>query len=180
MTLIAEPTNPTVITIVLRDENGVELNKEFYVPTSVWNPATGLIADLKTIRDNLVTAYAAIFDGLIYRAFISLRQIDDTATLGPANSDFTQAASVVVNLSTAGKTATIEIPAPDIGIFTGATPPNSNQIDKADTALLAFTELYSVTDGTFTISDGEQVTDTSAEQVKGGKRISKKVKLPTT
>lgn len=180
MTLAVDGTNPTVVTLVLRDANGVEVQKEFYVPTAVWDPATGLIADLKTIRDNLVTAYGAIFDGLIYRAFITLKQTDDTASVGPAGSYFTQAASVVCRLSTAGKLATIEIPAPDIGIFNGPTPPNSNQIDKADAGLLAFTEMFSLTDGVFSISDNERITDTSADQVKGGKRISKRVKQPVT
>lgn len=180
MALANDATNPTVITLVLRDEDGVELTKDFVVPAAVWSPTTGLIADLKTIRDNLVTAFATIYDGLIYRAFIRLSQTDDTSDVGPANSKHSEVASVVFRLNTAGKYATYEIPAPDIGIFSGPTVPQRNVIDTQDGGLTAFAELFSDADGVFTISDGETITDTTAEQVKGGKRLSRKLKLPTS
>lgn len=178
MTLANDANTPTRITLVLRDENRVEVKKEFLVSTSAWDPATGLVADLKTIRDGLVTAYGNVSGALIYKAFITLAQTDDTAIAGPANSRISDAASVVVNLEDAPKQATIEIPAAVIGLFTGTTGKNRNKIDNQDAALLAFTELFSTTDGSFTISDGETITDTSAEQVDSGKRIVKKVKQP--
>jgi len=175
---LAADTKPTRITLILRDENAREIAKEFPVPAAVWDPATGLIADLKTIRDNLVTAFGNNTNALIYRAFITLAQTDDTLELGAAGSNLTDTASLVLNLSTAGKQTGYLFPAPVIGMFTGATGKNRNVVDTQDATLLTFTEMLSLTDGKFTVSDGEKLTDTSAEQVASGKRISRKIKAP--
>jgi hypothetical protein len=178
MALITDPTTPTTISLVLRDENAREIVKEFQVPTAVWDVSADSIGALTTIRNTLVTALNAITNGLVYRAFITIKQVDDTLELGVAGSDLSDAASLVLNLETAGKKAGYILPAPVIGVFAGATGKNRNLVDVADGDLLTFTELFSTTDGSFTLSDGEQVTDTSAEQVASGKRISRKIKAP--
>lgn len=178
MTLAISPQNPTVITLLLRDINAREIKKEFFVPVTVWDPATDLLADLYTIRNTLVTEFAPISTALIYRTFVTLGQTDDTDTFGPAGSDLTDAASLVLNLSSAGKQASYILPSPNIGVFVGDTGKNRNIVDVADADLLAFVELMSLTDGSFVISDGESVTDTGAEQVSSGKRIARKIKAP--
>lgn len=50
--------------------------------------------------------------------------------------------------------ATQSIPAPTIGIFSGATGPNSNIIDTADAALVTWRQLFQNGNG-FYMSDGE-------------------------
>lgn len=52
--------------------------------------------------------------------------------------------------------ATQSIPAPVIGIFSGATGPNSNTVDTADTDLLTWRALFLVSNDKYYLSDGEQ------------------------
>lgn len=169
---LANDTNPTSIKLVLVDESGNSVTKTFYVPTTVWNPATDLWAALQTIRDNLVTAYNAVTDALILRAFVTVSQSDDTSILGAANSEVENIASVVANLETAPKKATLQIPAPAIGIFQGTTGSPKNIVDIADADLLALIAQYQTTGGKFVLSDGETIADTTP--LKSGKRIHRK------
>lgn len=176
MTLAASP-DPTIITLVLRDISKRESHFEFVVPTAVWDPSTGLIADLKTIRDNLVTRFGAVTNSLIYRAFITLKQTDDTDTLGPAGSNLTEGAAIVCDLATAGKLTTIVLPDPVIGIFQGSTGVSRNNVDVADSDLNLLLDKFQTTGGTFTLSDGEYLLDTANPATKG-RRTVRKVKAP--
>lgn len=158
---LASSAKPVVISLILRDLGKNQATKEFVVPTAVWDPATALWADLKTIRDNLVTAYDAITDCLIYRCIVSIRQTDDTDTFGATGSETENLASIVCNLSTAGKQTVIQIPAPNVGIMSGANGKQFNIVDIADAALITFIDEYQLTGANFTLADGEYLDDTT-------------------
>lgn len=158
---LATSAKPTVISLILRDLGQNQATKEFVVPTSVWDQATALWADLKTIRDDLVTAYDVITDCLIYRAIVSIRQTDDTGTVGAAGSEVENLASIVCNLSTAGKQTVIQVPAPNVGIMMGTSGKQFNIVDITDAGLITFMDEYQLTGANFSIADGEFLDDTT-------------------
>lgn len=171
-----DPTKPTTITVTLIDENYVTVDREFIVPTSSWDPTTGLIADLKTIRDNLITELNPITNALVLKATININQTDDTSVVGPDNSRMGDQAQLTLVLDSASpKYANYLVPAAADGIF-GATGKNVNVVDTSDADLLAFLEFFTTTDGVFTISDGETLDDTTL--IVSGKRVYRKFKAP--
>lgn len=169
---LAYGTTPVKLVVTLRDEAQNQTTKTFIVPTSVWNPASDLWADLVTIRDGLLTALNAITDALVWKASIMIGQAEDTSTGGAANSEVENIASVVVNLATIGKTAVLAVPAPVIGLFEGASGKPKNIVDIADAALLTYVDEFQTTGGNFVLSDGEFVDDTTP--VDSGKRIHRR------
>lgn len=169
---LASSAKATVISLILRDLGGNSATKEFVVPTAVWNPASALWADLKTIRDDLVTAYDAITDALIYRCIVSIRQTDDTDVFGAGELECL--ASIVCNLATNGKMTVIQIPAPNVGIFLGANGAQFNIVDIADAALVTFIDEYQTTGANFTLADGEYLADTTP--MDAGKRTHRNSK----
>lgn len=162
-----------VISLVLKDTGGKFSTKEFVVDPAEWDPATGLIADLKTIRDNLVTAYNVITNCLVYRGFISLPQTEDTLEFPATACNTRVVASVVVNLATPGKKAVVIVPGPDVGIFEGTSGKAFNTVDVTDAGLNTFLDFYQDTGGDFFISDGEKLDD-AANPADSGKRITLK------
>lgn len=168
---LANDAFPTTITLILRDVAQNAVSKTFVIPTGVWDPASDLFSALVTIRDNLVTKYNLVTAALIYKAFITVAQTEDTATVGGAGTEIAVNASIVGNLATAGKTATIAIPAPEVGIFTGSSGPALNIVDIADTDLVSFVDEYKAA-GDFVISDGENLDATTP--LDSGKRLTRR------
>lgn len=170
---MALATENAIISLVLKDTGGKFSTKDFKVDPAEWDPATGLIADLKTIRDNLVTAYNVITNCLIYRGFITLPQTEDTLEFPATECNTRVVGSVVANLETAGKKTTLQVPGPDVGIFEGGTGKAFNTIDVTDAGLNTFLDFYQATGGDFLISDGEKLDD-AANPADSGKRITLK------
>lgn len=169
---LAYTSTAVKIIATLRDEAKNQTTKQFIVPTAVWDPASDLWAALVVIRDGLATALNAITDGLIWKLSVIIGQAEDTATIGAANSEVENIASVVVNLATIGKTAVLQVPAPVIGIFQGTDGRLKNQVDLLDADLLTYAALFQTTGGDFVLSDGEYVDDT--DPLDSGKRIHRK------
>jgi len=162
---------PTFVTLVVLDEAGDESHLVYPIRVSAWSAATGLLADLYTIRDAIVTAFNAVSDSTIDSVLTTIAQRNDPKALGAANSEIENIANVVCELETFGKPpAVVKIPAPNIGIFLGTTGEDKNQIDKNDAALLTYLGLFQETGGTVTISDGEQLSDAAAF-ILSGKRV---------
>lgn len=69
------------------------------------------------------------------------------------------------------KTATLSIPAPSSGIFTGTSGFNADVVDVADAALVAFVDLFKAA-GTLYISDGEAAAATSP--IAAGRRVHRR------
>lgn len=168
---LAYTPGPTKVVLTLRDEASNSVTKTYVVPTSVWNPASDAFGALATIRDGLVTALNAITDALIWKATISIGQEEDTDTLGAAGSEVENLASIVCNINGLSKTTVIQVPAPEIGIFTATTGKNKNVVDLTDVALNTFIDEFEV-GGNFTVSDGEVLNATTP--MDSGKRIHRK------
>lgn len=169
---VAYPAMPTKIVLTLRDEAQNKATKTFIVPTSVWDPATDLWTALETIRNTLVTQINLVTDALVWKATVHIGQSETTAVIGDAGSEIENIASVVCNLATLGKTGVIQIPAPNIGIFVASSGKNKNVVDDADANLGTYVDMFQTTGGSFQISDGEFLDDTTP--IVAGKRIHRK------
>lgn len=127
--------------------------------------AATVLAALNNVTDSVVSSYS------IAEVF------EESALTLPAGAENAIKASLSLYLDGAGqKRANVKIPAPVDGIFTTATGPGYNIVDGADALVTAYIDLYQVTGGVATISDGEQVRDT--DPFAGGKRISRASQNP--
>lgn len=169
---LSYPSGPTVVRLTLTDFGGKTSVKDFVVPTTVWNPASDLFTAIAAIRDNLVTAVDAVTDALITDTFIVITEKESLA-LPAAECQIFDIGSLVVNLAGGeGKKGILKIPCPTDTIFVAASGPNWNVMDTTDAALIAYVDEFQTTGGSFTISDGEFVDDTTP--MVAGKRISRK------
>lgn len=168
---LSYPTAPTTIRLTLKDKGGFTSTKDFYVPTAVWDPASDLIAALITIRDALVTQQNLVTDALVSATFMTVEQQESVALPTP-QCDIWDIANVVVNLAGGqGKRGVLKIPCPVIGIFQGTEGAARNNVDIADADLGTFVDQFQTTGGSFVISDGEFVDDTTP--MVAGKRIAR-------
>jgi hypothetical protein len=121
--------------------------------------ATTLIGLLNAITDTVVTRYN------IVKKF----KESGTVTYPAGNVMVQDRALITVNLSDEpGKSGTVNIPGPSVGLFLGATGPARRKVDVADADLLAFLQSFGVA-GDFTISDGEYYSG-----IQDGKRVTAK------
>lgn len=169
---LAYGDEPVKLIVTLRDEAKNQTTKTFTVPTSVWNPASDLWADLVTIRDAFIAALNAVTGALIWKASIMIGQAETASDKGDAGSEIENLASLVCVLETLGKTAVLQIPAPVIGIFMGTDGKPKNVVDVSDADLLTYIAEFQTTGGNFVVSDGETINDT--DPIDAGKRIHRK------
>jgi len=156
----------------LTDFGGRTSVKDYVVPTTVWNPASDLWTAIEAIRDNLVAAVDPITDALISDTFVVVTE-KESLSLPPAECQIFDLASIVVNLAGGeGKKATMQVPAPSDGIFVDTSGANWNVVDTTDVDLNAYIDEFQTTGGSFTISDGEFIDDTTP--LVAGKRISRR------
>jgi hypothetical protein len=160
MALVADPVKISVQVV----DTGGNTSRKVY-PTNL-TVAAGSIAAIETARDDLVAALEAVTDAVVLKTGILIGETEDTALFGAGEIE--NQANIVVNLATQGKKAVMSIPAPVDGIFVGASGPNYNIVDPTDAAVLAYLALFE-TGGDFTLSDGEQLDDTTPFNY--GKRI---------
>lgn len=114
------------------------------------------IANLTSIASTM----GAVTQGKITRFEVVQTYVSDASGTGAGDHD--DKAIVSINLETLGKRANLYIPAPASTIFVGdgAYGPESETVDPADSALLAYLALYKATGGTLLLSDGEKASDT--------------------
>jgi hypothetical protein len=169
---LSYPDAPTAIRLTLTDKAGFTSVKDFYVPTTVWDPASDLFTAIVTIRDTLVTQQNLVTNALVSSTFITIDQ-QESVSLPTPDCDIWDIANVVVNIAGGqGKRGVIKIPCPAIGIFQGTEGADRNNVDIADADLGTFVDQFQTTGGSFVISDGEFVDDTTP--MVAGKRISRK------
>jgi hypothetical protein len=162
---MALQVDPVKISVQVVDTGGNTSRKVY--PTNLTVAVDG-IAAIEAARDAVVAALNAVTDGVVLKTGILLGQTEDTALFGAGEIE--NVALITVNLATQGKKAVMSIPAPVDGIFVGASGPNYNIVDPTDAAVLAYLALFE-TGGDFTLSDGEQLDDTTPFNY--GKRIHK-------
>lgn len=120
--------------------------------------AAAVIAALDAITDAAIAGYT------IGEVFL------EGALVYPAAAEVENCAEISAKIvGFPNKSATLTIPAPVVGIFTGTTGPAYNVVDMSDAALLTYLGLFDGS-GPVTISDGESIIVSSAV----GRRIHKK------
>lgn len=125
--------------------------------TRSYECSESLYADAVTAAAALLAALDAITDAVITGYQIQTVFSDDALSGFPAVTvqNENQALLIYQMDGLPLHRASQSIPAPVIGIFSGATGPNSNIIDTADSALMTWRALFLAAGGTFFLSDGE-------------------------
>lgn len=160
MTLVAQPWQVYVQVMDLdKDLSGFTLNLS--------DPAA-VAADAEAARVSFVAAWPSVSQAIIYQAVVRQAFYEDTAVVGAGNNAVKATVVCRIDPLESGKTANLVIPAPAQGIFVAASGPSAKIIDPLDAGLLAYVELFTTTDGVFSISDGETLVDAST--IVGGRR----------
>jgi len=121
-------------------------------------------ADASDARAAIMTVLNDITDSVIQKSELVEVEVITDSTGG----DIFEVAAIVARLTTAGKTAVLNVPAPNIGIFQSAVGHERDQVDTNDGALLDYvTQLAAVVK----VSDGETLAGT----VKSGRRVTRKL-----
>lgn len=144
-------------------DSGDNVTTRTYALTST-TPAGAATDALALITDLLAVTTAAIRGYTIGQRFI------EDAFSFPLDVEIEDCAEISAYIvGHPGKSASVNIPAPNIGIFVGSTGKNRNIVDTTDAAVQAFLSNFGNT-GVATLSDGEIINPTTAS----GKRIHKK------
>lgn len=169
------PTKFTA-TIGLRGTNGKVSNLNYDLGTFTEADAGADFIAAQSALTQIVGALEDVTDAAV--AFSALHSVQSQSGTVPAAADVFEKASVVCYLNDpsteAEKTTNINIPAPVIGIFQGASGSDRDKIDKADADLVQF--IQQISQHAF-VSDGEQIDTTVTDGIKGGRRVVTRVKL---
>lgn len=155
-----------VVSVALRDEADNVAVKRFTLaqtddttPSTALTDAATLIGHLEALTDAAVSSYNVTFDYL------------ETSPAPSADSEVENRALLALDLDYAvgqQAKATMEIPAPGIGLFVSATGPNKNVIDTSVAALLTFVADFAATTGIAWIADKQTI-----DSLVSGKRVHK-------
>lgn len=142
------------LTVSLLDNGGVVSNLEYNL----------IAADAAAAATATATILAALSPDMTQSVISGYRLtevfVEDALALPGANIDNNIKASITALLSGAGsKKAVLRVPAPPIAIFTAATGSGANIVDGQDAAVTAYLDLFKLTGGVATISDGETLSD---------------------
>jgi hypothetical protein len=120
----------------------------------------GDISDLITAQNTVLTALDAITDCVIKSVRLARVTFNDAFALPAVDSaEVEMHALITAKIFTNPlKSATIDVPGPNIGIFQGTTGKPFNQVDPADTALVTFLNEFTGATPDFLVSDGEAIT----------------------
>jgi hypothetical protein len=150
------------LVVTLRDNGGNETTKTYQMVAADADTAA---TDAATV----ITALNAVTDAVIVSYFTYERFIEDAFAYPGDGVQVENLALLDFDLvDHPEKTATVTIPAPNIGIFVASSGSGANVVDTSDAALIAFRDLFR-TGGQLLISDGEV-----AESLVRGRRIHRK------
>lgn len=154
-----------VATVILKDQGGNTAVKEYELREATTH-ATAL-SDLSDI----VALLDAITDAVVFGYDLRTVYREDNFAFPTGGVNVENIAEITALIEGgAGKTATIKIPAPNVGIFLGSAGKAYNNVDLSDTALFAYINgTYGDTAGLAYISDGETLQDSNP--IQSGKRV---------
>lgn len=116
------------------------------------------IAAAGTNLATIVTNLAAVTDGWIRSYQLHDKYVTDVLfTAAEPHGEISTKALITVQLTTAGKTASLAIPAPQDAIFVAASGEGYNQVDPTVTAVSDYLNMYNsgsqakISDGEFTV-----------------------------
>lgn len=113
------------------------------------------IAAAETILAANIADLVAVTKGYVVSYSVAEKFVNDAARTPANNGEIEEKAVITVNLATSPKKAVITIPAPVDTLFVGTSGDNWNQVDIADSLLVAF--IGDFQSGGFQLSDGEHV-----------------------
>lgn len=152
--------------VQLVDSSGVDVSKLVYQLTAAdadegATQSATILGLLNTVTDAAIKGYSL------------LERFVENALVLPAAVEVENRAVITARIfGEPGKSATIVIPAPSIGIFQSPTGSGRNIVDTADADLLAYLGIWQETGGIATISDGEELANASV--IVAGKRTHRK------
>jgi hypothetical protein len=130
------------------------------------------LATALTDTGTIVAALNAITDGVVTSYSVGEKYEEDSAFLAAEGVQCENIAVISARINAAEeKFAQLRIPAPNIGIFQAATGKNSNKVDPADSALVAYLNLFVASSGVCELSDGENLLSPGTAGNVDGKRI---------
>jgi hypothetical protein len=141
------------LTVEVADNGGKPYGSRVYDlvdtdPTTVAAVATSIMGKLNAVTDSNIAGYT-----------LGERFVEDALTL-PASGvqNENQAIITCPVVGRPDKSATVTIPAANIGVFTNTSGKGANIVDMSDAALLAYLGIFDPTAGNEAyISDGEQL-----------------------
>jgi len=101
----------------------------------------------------IVAAVEGVTRSVVTSTAMSFIQ-DEGAFAYPAGADNSVRARMTFQLAGSIEKATLDVPAPDEGIFVSASGPNNNIVDLADAAVIAYAGIFEAASEAY-ISDGE-------------------------
>jgi len=123
-------------------------------------------ATAQTDAVDIITKLKAVSDAAVSGYHIQEVFVENAFALPGAAEVENQALLTLPIAGKPNKSASVSIPAPNVGIMAGLTGPNFNVVDFTDTNLIAFVNLF-ITGGKAKLSDGEVVVLTNGR----GKRV---------
>ena len=138
-----------------------DLTGQIVTKTFDFNSTPTTIGAALTAGQSALAAIAGVTQGEIVGYSVSEEYREDTVIYGLGDKNDKVIITAPIDGVT-GKSANLYINAPDPGIFVNdaAAGPEAEKLDAADTAVVAFVDLFRATGGTFLVSDGEQLSDT--------------------
>lgn len=145
----------------LKDRGGNSSTRTYRLRES---DTAGDISDLITAQNTLVAALIAITAAVVVSVRLARVTINDSFALPTsAEAEIEQHALITAPLTAKpNESATVDIPAPVIGIFQGTSGKAANQVDMTDTALIAFLNEFTGLTPDYLVSDGETIVQTGA------------------
>lgn len=136
------------LNVALKDNGGNETTRTYQLNAA-------LIADAITDSAAIIAALNAVTDAVIVSHFFYERFVEDAFAYPAAGVEVENQALLDFDIvDHPEKSATLTVPAPNIGIFTAATGPGANIVDTTDAAVIAYAALFQAGGEAF-ISDGE-------------------------
>jgi hypothetical protein len=127
--------------------------------------------ELQTNAATILAALNPVTDAVIVAYSLGEKFGEDASFVAAEGVEIENVAVISTRIySPQEKWATIKIPAPNIGIFEGATGTGRNRVDNQDADLLTYLNLWTVTTGICTLSDGETIYVPGLGNTKG-KRV---------
>lgn len=161
------------VSVALIDQGG-------NVTTRSWDLITAPVDDDVTATLTEIAAFLVVLQGVTkctIKNYTLSRKAIESALVVPTNGAEVEAHAIITApiFGDATESATIDIPAPEDGLFTAASGAGYNVVDVSDAALLAYLDYFTNGEATqmFYVSDGEEITQ---ENLRGKRTHSKSVR----
>lgn len=125
----------------------------------------------------IIPSLEAVTDAQVVGVAFGVKYEEDTNFFGAAGSEVENHALITAKIAgNPGKKANLRVPAPNDGVFLGATGENRNIVDTTDAAMQTWLAFFE-SGGKMYVSDGEDLADSATAGNWKGKRIHRGSRL---